>query len=114
MEKVTELAFELHDLLMNSEQYKKLKLAEKNMKEDSNAASLIEKYHNLLSKSINIKTEKMNKELHQAKLEMDLNNLVIAYKKAFKEYQLLVDEITSIVFKDFSSITKIDKIIKMK
>lgn len=114
MEKVTELAFKLHDLLLSSEQYLNLKVAEDNMNNDENASLLIQNYHKLQELSHNNKMEELNKKLHEAKLKMDLNPYVIEYKKAYKEYQILVGKITSIVFKDFSTISTLDKILKSR
>ena len=52
--------------------------------------------------------------LSSAKFEMDNNELIINYKKAFKDYQILVGKITSIVFEDFKTDSLLDKIIKAK
>ena len=39
---------------------------------------------------------------------------VINYKKAYKEYQLLVGQITDIVFEGFSNPSLLDKIVRAK
>ena len=54
------------------------------------------------------------KELHKVKLELDNNKNVIEYKKAYKEYQLLVGKITDIVFEDFSNPSILDRIVRAK
>ena len=52
--------------------------------------------------------------MHIAKLELDNNEIVIKYKKAYKDYQLLVGKITDIVFEDFSNPSLLDKIVRAK
>ena len=59
-------------------------------------------------------TQENLKLLHQAKLEMDLNEVVIKYQKAYKEYQILLNEITDLVFDGFSKQSLLDKIIRAK
>lgn len=114
MEKANKLAYELHDMLINSIEYNNLKQAESIMLNDIVASSLINKYHQMLDKYSMDKSESVLKELHEAKLKMDLNELVIEYKKRYKDYQILVGNITEIVFKDFSNQSTIDKIIRAK
>jgi len=112
METVEELAYQLHDKLIESIEYKELKNAESIMLNDKLAKSLIDNYHKLQELYSSDKKEETNKKLHQAKLEMDLNPLVIAYKLAYKNYQILVGNITDVVFKDFKSDTLVEKIIR--
>ena len=85
MEKVQELAFKLHDLLLNSNEYKQLKEIENTLKSDSVSFNLLNKYHALQEKYQFDKTEEVLKELHLSKLELDNNEIVIKYKKSFPE-----------------------------
>lgn len=112
MEKLFDLSYKLHDELLNSNEYKELKEKEKLMLMDKKVNDMINKYHDLLSKSYNDKSKELLKKLHLIKLRLDENELVINYKKAYKAYQLLISNITDITFKDFKNDTLIDKIIK--
>lgn len=112
MENCIDLAFKLHDLLLNSDEYLSLKHYEKIMFDDFHSSSLINDYKQLQEKYMNIKTKQMLQKLHQAKLKMDQDINVINYRKAYKEYMILVGNITDIAFKDFSNNSIIDKIIR--
>ena len=114
MEKYQEEAFNLHELLLNSVQYKNLKEKETIMLNDVVSFKLINDYHSLQEQYTYNKTEEQLKKLHEAKLLMDNNENVIQYKKAYKEYQILVGNITDIVFEDFSKPSIIDKIVRAK
>ena len=114
MENILELAYKLHDLLLNSNEYKILKDYEDKMLNDDNANSLINNYHICLEKYNFDKSEEVLKKLSNAKLLMDQNELVILYKKAYKDYQILVGNITDVVFKDFKKDTFLDKLIRAK
>ena len=114
MEKIQDLAYQLHDMLLESEEFIKLKDAEAAMLNDNNSKLLIDNYHSLLEKYIFDKSENVLKMLSKAKLKMDQNELVINYKKAYKEYQLLIGNITDLVFDGFKSQTLLDKIIRAK
>ena len=114
MENILELAYKLHDLLLNSSEYKILKDCEEKMLNDDNANSLINAYHICLEKYNFDKSEEVLKKLSNAKLLMDQNELVILYKKAYKDYQILVGNITDVVFKDFKKDTFLDKLIRAK
>ena len=50
MEKVQELAFKLHDLLINSNEYKQLKEIENTLKSDSVSFNLLNIYHTFQEK----------------------------------------------------------------
>ena len=112
MEKLFDLSYKLHDELLNSNEYKKLKEKEHLMLSDSSLKNLIDSYHELLLKSYNDKSKELLKEIDSIKLKLDENELVINYKKAYKEYQLLIANITEIAFNGFKNDTIIDKIIK--
>lgn len=114
MEKIYEIAFALHELLIKSEQYLTLKEKEKEMLSDCFCVDIINKYHNCEEKYQQNKSASNLKDLHEVKLIMDETDLIIQYKKAYKEYQILIGEITDLVFKDFSSPSLIDKIIRAK
>ena len=114
MENTIDLAFKLHEMLLNSNEFLTLKKYEKIMLEDFNSASLISSYHKLQEKYTTIKTNETLKELHEAKLKMDNDLNVINYKKAYKDYQILVGNITDIVFEGFKNDTLVDKILKIK
>ena len=90
MENTIDLAFKLHEMLTNSKEYLALKDAEKIMLEDLESSSLIKKYHLLQEQYSSVKTNDMLQKLHEAKLKMDLNINVINYKKAYKDYQILI------------------------
>lgn len=114
MENIQNLAYELYELLTSSKEYKKLKKCEDEMLNDSISNTLISEYHMLQEKYNSDKSDDVVSMLHLAKLKMDQNELVISYKKAYKDYQILVGKVTDIVFKDFKSESIIDKIIRAK
>lgn len=114
MENIQNLAYELYELLTSSNEYKNLKKCEVEMLNNSVSNTLINEYHMLQEKYNMDKSEDILSMLHLAKLKMDENELVILYKKAYKDYQILVGKVTDIVFKDFKSESMIDKIIRAK
>ena len=114
MEKVCDLAFKLHDLLLNSDEYKTLKNMESVLYNDSLSFNLLNEYHKMQEEYAFNKTDEMLKQLHLVKLKLDSNENVINYKKAYKEYQLLVGQITDIVFEGFSNPSLLDKIVSAK
>ena len=114
MENIQNLAYELHELLTNSNEFKYLKQCEEIMLNDLVASKLIKQYHKAQEVYNFDKSDEVLNMLHDAKLNMDQNELVILYKKAYKEYQILVGNITDIVFKDFKNESLVDKIIRAK
>ena len=114
MEHIQNLAYELHELLTSSKEFKYLKECERNMLTDDVANNLIKEYHKAQEQYNFDKSDEVLNILHNAKLKMDQNELVILYKKAYKEYQILVGNITDIVFKDFKNEYLVDKIIRAK
>lgn len=114
MEKINELSFKLHDMLLNSKEYLELKNIEKKLLEDEISSSLLKNYHKLQEEYMSNKSEEMLKKLHKAKLMLDENEIVVSYKKVYKNYQILIGNITDIVFEDFSKQSIIDKIIRAK
>ena len=113
MEDALQLAFKLHDLLLNSPQFLSLKQCENTMLNDKESKALIDNYHNLQELYSSLKTNEIQTKLHNAKLKMDENINVINYKKAYKQYQLLVGHITDLVFDGFKTDSIIDKIFKI-
>ena len=114
MDKVSSLAYQLHEMLLQSNEYLSLKETENIMLNDLEASNLIASYHQALEKYSTNKSDAVLKELHKAKLNMDLNELVIKYKEKYKDYQILLGKITEVVFEDFASTSTIDKIIRAK
>ena len=114
MEHIQNLAYELHELLTSSNEFNYLKECERNMLTDDVANNLIKEYHKAQEQYNFDKSDEVLNILHNAKLKMDQNELVILYKKAYKEYQILVGNITDIVFKDFKNESLVDKIIRAK
>ena len=114
MDKVSTLAYQLHEMLLQSKEYLSLKEAENIMIKDKVASKLIETYHKVLEKYSSNKSDEVLKELHQAKLNMDLNELIMNYKEKYKDYQILLGKITEVVFDGFASTSTVDKIIRAK
>lgn len=98
MEKVLEKAYQLHDLLFKSESYRKLKEKEKEMVEDEALKPLFLSYHNAQEQYVTEKSEQNLARLHAIKLQIDSHPKVIAYQQSYKEYQILLGNITDIAF----------------
>ena len=60
------------------------------------------------------KSDEVLNALSNAKSLMFQNKLISDYKKAYKDYQILVGNITDVVFKDFKKDSLLDKIIRAK
>ena len=114
MDKIQTLSYELHDLLLSSKEYLILKETELVMLNDNECKNLIDNYHKLLEKYNFDKSDEVLNLLSKAKMLMDQNELVIKYKKAYKDYQILVGNITDVVFKDYKKDSILDKIIRAK
>ena len=69
MEKVCDLAFKLHDLLLNSDEYKTLKNMESVLYNDSLSFNLLNEYHKMQEEYAFNKTDEMLKQLHLVKLK---------------------------------------------
>lgn len=114
MDNINELSFKLHEMLITSKEYLYLKQCEQELLNDKTSSSLLNSYHLLQEQYVSNKTNEMLKKLHIAKLKLDENEIVIKYKKAYKNYQFLIGNITEIVFDGFSKQSLIDKIIRAK
>ena len=114
MEDLMNLAFSLHDKLMKSNEYLTLKSCEKTMLNNNESKSLIDNYHHLQELYSSVKTEEIQSKLHNAKLLMDNNINVINYKKAYKDYQILIGKITDLVFDGFKVDSIVEQIMKIK
>ncbi len=114
MEKIQQLAFDLHDQLMNSAEFLLLKEKEQIMFQNEISKNLIESYQYSVQEYGCQRNEENLKKMHLAKLAMDNNSMIQEYKKAYKNYQILVGEITDILFDGFSTSSLIDKIIRAK
>ncbi len=114
MEKVINLSYELHDLLLKSNEFLTLKKYEEIMLKDEKSNKLINDYHKAFEEYNFDKSEKCLKEVHKHKLLMDNNINIINYKKAYKDYMILVGKITDETFLDFKKESLIDKIIRAK
>ena len=112
MEKLFELSYSLHDKLLETDEYHKLQEATKKMFDNKESKRKIDDYNKMMEIYSNNKSNDNQKRLHEAKLVMDNDLLVIEYKKAYKNYQLLLSNITSICFDGFSEESLFDKIIK--
>lgn len=114
MEKIQKLSYELHDLLLSSTEYLKLKECEVIMINNVEAKKLIDNYKEIIEKYNFDKSDEVLNALSNAKSLMFQNKLIIDYKKAYKDYQILVGNITDVVFKDFKKDSLLDKIIRAK
>ena len=114
MDKVINLSYELHDLLLNSNEFLTLKKHEKIMLEDEASSCLINEYKAAFVQYNFDKSEECLKKVHEIKLKMDTDNNVINYKKAYKDYMILLGKVTDESFQDYKKESTIDKIIRAK
>ena len=82
------------------------------MLDDEVSSSLISSYHKFQELHSSVDTKEVLEKLHNAKLEMDNNINVINYRKAYKDYQILIGKVTDVGFEGISSSSTIDKIIR--
>lgn len=112
MDNIIDLSYKIHELLLDSNEYKELKIKEKEMLDDKKASKLINDFKALEEKYGYDKEKDVLKELSNAKIKMNENNKVIAYKKAYKDYQILVGKITDICFENIKKDDIFDKILR--
>ena len=112
MNNIFEIAFDLQSKLKESPEYIKLKQCENIINNDHISKSLVDNYKKLHEDYTFDHSTQLQVKLHEAKLEMDQNINVINYKKAYKEYMLLVGNITDIVFENYKNDNVLDKIIR--
>ena len=85
MEKVIDLSYELHDLLLQSNEFLALKKYEKIMLTDEQSSKLINDYHKAFEEYNFDKSEKCLKEVHKHKLLMDNNvNIIVRNNCIFR------------------------------
>lgn len=101
MEEAFKKAYQLHDLLFQSEEYIQLKKIEKEMVEDKDLQPLFLSYQKAQEEYVQDKSQKNLIQLHEIKLKIDCHPKVIAYQKSFKQYQILLNQITDVVFDGF-------------
>lgn len=101
---ITSKVYELKQLLINSKEYKEVKEKEKLM--EDNTMELLTKYNYLFNeynealrfKDYGSDVNKAQKELNEAKLELDNNKYVKEYKQAYKRMNKLLKEIQNTIF----------------
>ena len=101
-------AYELKEILQNDERYLLLLQKEKEMEEDEEVCLLSykkdvanAKYNDVLRYYSNDSKEakEAQKELYEAKKELESHPKVIAYLKAYSELRKLLEEVNNILFK---------------
>ena len=103
---ITAKVYKLKELLINSKEYKDVKEKEKLM--EDNCTTLLIKYNHLFNeynqalrfKDYGSDVGKIQKELNICKLELDNNEYVKEYKKAYKIMNRLLKEIQNIIFEN--------------
>lgn len=98
MEEIFKLAYDIHDLLQNSNEYKVLKEKEKIMEDDQTLLPLFALYKKSQEDYVNNKQESSLKKIKDLKIELETNPLVKEYNIAYKKYLELLDNITSVAF----------------
>lgn len=104
---ITSKVYKLKELLMNSKEYKAVKEKEKLMEE--NCSNLLIRYNYLFNeynealrfKDYGGDVENKQKALNQFKIELDNNEYVKEYKRAYKDMNKLLNVIQSIIFDGF-------------
>ena len=111
-EKTLRKAYELNELLKNDERYISLLEKEELMEKDEEVCLLSykkdlanSKYNDVLRHFSNdsIEAKKAQKELFEAKKELESHPKVVAYLKAYSEVRILLEEINNILFKDLNT-----------
>lgn len=98
------LTYELKEMIINSKEYREVKVKEKIMEEK--CVSLLIKYNNLIDEYNNaIRFEKYGsdvskaqKALHECKIELDTNEYVKDYNNAYKKMNELLADLQDIIF----------------
>ena len=98
--------YELKEKLINSKEYKLVKDKEKLMEEKAN--ELLTRYNYLFNEyneakrfeNYGGKVKEYQKLLADTKLELDRNEYVIEYRKAYKDMEQVLSNIQDILFKD--------------
>ena len=105
-------AYELKKTLEKDERYLLLIQAEKEMEDDEEVCLLSYKkdlanarYNDILRhfSSDSKEAKAAQKELFEAKKELESHPKVIAYLKAYSTYRMLLEEVNNILFKDLNS-----------
>ena len=112
MDSIISLSYQIHDMLLESEEYLNLKRKEKEMLDDPVSSKLVDDFKRLEEKYGYDKEKDVQKELSQAKIKMNENKKVIAYKEAYKQYQILVGKVTDICFDGVKTDSIFDKILR--
>ena len=101
---ILSLTYELKDMLVNSKEYKLVKEKERLMEE--NCSMLLIKYNTLIDEYNNAiifekyggDVEGTRKKVFECKLEIDQNEYVKEYNKAYKEMNKLLSSLQDIIF----------------
>lgn len=101
---ITSKVYELKEMLLNSREYKDTKQAEKIMEEK--CSNLLIRYNHLFNeynealrfKDYGSDVSGIQKELKKCKIELDKNEYVISYKKAYKEMSKLLKQLEETIF----------------
>ena len=101
---ITSKIYQLKELLVNCKEYKDVKEKERLM--EDNCSELLIKYSNLINEynqalrfkdyGSDIKTKQI--ELNKIKIQLDNNEYVRSYKKAYKTMVKLLEKIEDIIF----------------
>ena len=96
--------FELKEKLVNSDEYKDVKQKEQLMEDNCSALlmrynSLFDEYNQALRfEKYGSDVTKIQKELHECKIELDNNEYVKAYRIAYKSMTNILETIQGVIF----------------
>ena len=105
-------AYKIHDQLEDTIEHIQLKKIEEQMLSDTTLSSIFLRYRQLQEQYTNLKTEDLLQKMHQLKIKIDQNPIVIEYQKKFKLFEQKVNEIKNIIFADL--INKDDILVALK
>ena len=96
-------AYLLHDKISQSPKFIKLKKMEEQMQKDSELSSLFLRYKQIQESYVQTQNQQFIQQLYALKIEIDQNEKVKAYKKAYFSFVKELQEIKNIIFKDLMS-----------
>lgn len=108
---------ELGRMVLDSDTYDTYIAAKKQLEEDKEAQALIQDFQDIKERYEDVERfgryhpdyNKIMKEVRETKREMDMHKTVAMYKKAEREFQSLLDEISGIIANSVSPQIKVPK-----
>ncbi len=98
LNEVFEEAYQLHDQVKQSKEYRQLKEAEKQMFQNQELSAIFFRYRQIQENLSSFPSQEEIKHLHELKMSIDEHPLVKNYKEQYQIFKVKIEELKNIIF----------------